>query len=146
MSVAWHSSLTLAEDHKIENIQKTSLKIILGESYIDYPSSLTRTGLASLSERGKSQCLAFAKRCLSDPQTKEMFPLNPESSLNLRKPEKYMVNFAHTEGYRNSAVPFCQRLLNADAKDREAAARVGPGEGEAGDGTGELARRREEAG
>ena len=97
MSVAWHSSLTLAEDHKIENIQKTSLKIILGESYIDYPSSLTRTGLASLSERGKSQCLAFAKRCLSDPQTKEMFPLTPESSLNLRKPEKYMVNFARTE-------------------------------------------------
>ena len=35
MSVAGHSSLTLAEDHKIENMQKTSLKIILGESYID---------------------------------------------------------------------------------------------------------------
>ena len=59
-----------------------------------------------------------------------------------------MVNFAHTEGYRNSAVPFCQRLLNADAKDREAAAKVGSVEGQAGTGagTGELARRREEAG
>ena len=51
MSVAWHSSLTVAESHKIENIQKTSLKIILGESYIDYPSSLLKTGLLSLSDR-----------------------------------------------------------------------------------------------
>ena len=25
-----------------------------------------------------------------------------------------MVNFAHTENYRNSTVPYCQRLLNAD--------------------------------
>ena len=45
-----------------------------------------------------------------------------------------------------NVVPFCQRLLNADAKDREAAARVGSGEGEAGAGAGQLARRREEAG
>ena len=43
-----------------------------------------------------------------------MFPLNPESLPNLRQPEKYVVNFAHTENYRNSAVPFCQRLLNED--------------------------------
>ena len=63
----------LNEDHKIENIQKTSLKIILGESYIDYPSSLLKTGLLSLSDRRKSRCLAFAKRCLSNPQTKEIF-------------------------------------------------------------------------
>ena len=35
MSVVWHSSLTILEANKIENIQKTSLKIILGESYDD---------------------------------------------------------------------------------------------------------------
>ena len=64
MSVAWHSSLTVAEGHKIENIQKTSLKIILGESYIDYQSSLLKTGILSLSDRRKARCLAFAKRCL----------------------------------------------------------------------------------
>ena len=119
MSVAWHSSLTVAESHKIENIQKTSLKIILSESYIDYPSSLLKTGLLSLSDRRKSRCLAFAKRCLSNPQTKEMFPLNTERSPILRQPEKYVVNFAHTENYRNSAVPFCQRLLNEDHRQGE---------------------------
>ena len=31
MSVVWHSSLTSMEEKKIENIQKTSPKIILGK-------------------------------------------------------------------------------------------------------------------
>ena len=48
-----------------------------------------------------------------------MFPLNLESSHDLRQPEKYVVNFAHTENYRNSAVPFCQRLLNEDHRQEE---------------------------
>ena len=114
LSVTWHSSLTVAQSHKIENIQKTSLKIILAEDYIDYPASCERTGLLMLSDRRKNRCLAFAKRCLSNPQTKDMFPLNRHSSLDIRNTEKYLVNFAHTENYLNSAVPYCQRLLNED--------------------------------
>ena len=119
MSVVWHSSLTLLEANKIENIQKTSLKIILGESYEDYLSSLTKTGLKSLSERRKIRCLSFAKRCLKNPHTKQMFPLNPENNLNIRQPEKYSVNFARTENYLNSAVPYCQRLLNDDHRQEQ---------------------------
>ena len=103
-------------------------------------------GLIELSARRKNRCLAFAKSSLNYPVGQRMFPPNLNNDQNVRSREKYMVNFAHTEGYRNSAVPFCQRLLNADAKDREAAARVGSGEGEAGAGAGQLARRREEAG
>ena len=114
LSVTWHSSLTVAQSHKIENIQKTSLKIILAEDYNDYPASCERTGLLMLSDRRKNRCLAFAKRCLSNPQTKDMFPLNRHSSLDIRNTEKYLVNFAHTENYLNSAVPYCQRLLNED--------------------------------
>ena len=119
MSVAWHSSLTAEEDHKIENIQKTSLKIILGDNYVDYPTSLIDTGLKSLSERRQDRCLAFAKRCLSNPQTRDMFPLNQENHQDLRQPEKYTVNFASTENYRRSTVPFCQRLLNRAHKEEE---------------------------
>ena len=119
MSVVWHSSLTILEANKIENIQKTSLKIILGESYDDYFSSLAKTGLKSLSERRKIRCLSFAKRCLENPHTKEMFPLNSENVSNSRQPEKYSVNFARTENYLNSAVPYCQRLLNDDHKQEQ---------------------------
>ena len=121
MSVVWHNSLTTIEDKKIENIQKTSLKIILGESYEDHSSSLAKTGITSLSERRKTCCLSFAKRCLKNPHTKQMFPLNTERSnrVSVRHAEKYLVNFARTENYRNSAIPYCQRLLNEDNKQEQ---------------------------
>ena len=47
-----------------------------------------------------------------------MFPINPEAQIELRHTEKFQVNFAHTENYKNSAVPYCQRLLNQDAADQ----------------------------
>ena len=108
---------------KIENIQKISLKIILGENYEDYPSSLAQTALKSLSERRKIRCLSFAKRCIKNPHTKAMFPLNPEGIQNVRQTEKYSVNFARTENYKNSAVPYCQRLLNEDHRQEQEKAR-----------------------
>ena len=52
-----------------------------------------------------------------------MFPPNHENNLNIRTREKYQVNFAHTESYRKSAVPYCQTLLNEGARAREVAAR-----------------------
>ena len=42
---------------------------------------------------------------------------------DLRNTEKYIVNFARTENYRNSAVPYFQRLLNADHRRTEDRAR-----------------------
>ena len=123
MSVVWHSTLTVAQAQKIENIQKTSLKIILGENYIDYPTSLSSTALQELSIRRKDRCLSFAKRCLKNPLTAGMFPLNPEHTYDVsgcvRRTEKYRVNFAHTESYRQSTVPYCQRLLNQNDRVEE---------------------------
>ena len=119
LSVVWHSSLTAAQSHKIENIQKTSLKIILGDTYEHYELSCKITGLKILSVRREARCLAFAKRCLLNPQANGMFPQNAPSSQNLRNQEKYVVNRARTENYRMSAVPYCQRLLNQDHRLRE---------------------------
>ena len=48
-----------------------------------------------------------------------MFPLNPDYEYDLRKTEKYHVNFTHTENYRKTAVPFCQRLLTQDHREQE---------------------------
>ena len=50
-----------------------------------------------------------------------MFPLNTERSnrVSVRHAEKYLVNFARTENYRNSAIPYCQRLLNEDHKQEQ---------------------------
>ena len=119
VSVVWHSSLTVEQTKKIENIQKTSLKVILGQDYIDYPTALEWTGLLELSVRRQNRCLSFAKSSLKYPVGARMFPPNLLHDQNIRNPEPFKVNFAHTESYRHSAVPYCQRLLNQDAQARE---------------------------
>ena len=48
-----------------------------------------------------------------------MFPLNQDALYDNRHTEKFQVNFSHTENYKNSAVPYCQRLLNQDAADQK---------------------------
>jgi hypothetical protein len=119
VSAVWHSSLTVEQSNKIENIQKTSLKVILGQDYLDYPTALEWTGLSELFVRRQNRCLAFAKSSLKYPVGALMFPQNQEHDQDIRNPERFKVNFAHTESYRKSAVPYCQRLLNQDAQARE---------------------------
>ena len=50
-----------------------------------------------------------------------MFQLNTErsNSVSVRHAAKYSVNLARTENYRNSAIPYCQRLLNEDHKQEQ---------------------------
>ena len=58
-SVAFHSSLTKEESakiEKIEKIQKTCLKVILGDMFIDYASALEMTGLQILADRRQARC------------------------------------------------------------------------------------------
>jgi hypothetical protein len=140
MSALWHGNLTLRQASKIENIQVTSLRIILKEMFVDYRMACEVTGLEQLATRRQARCLAFAKSCLKNKQTESMFPLNPDTQHNLREAEKYTINFAHTENYRNSAVPYCQRLLNQDhaaraERERARAPGAGPGarEGRSGE-------------
>ena len=73
-SVAFHSSLTLEQVKKIENIQKTSLKIILQDEYIDYLSACLLTGLSTLVQRRENRSLTFARRCLENREMSRFFP------------------------------------------------------------------------
>ena len=112
-SVAFHSSLTVKQANDIERIQKTSLKVILGELYINYQAALEMWGLQPLYERREERCLDFALKCCKHPKNSRIFPLNPRREGGvLRAEEKFMVNFARTEAYRKSTIPYCQRLLN----------------------------------
>ena len=55
----FHSRLTIEQETDLERIQKTSLKIILNESYIDYKSALEMSGITSL----KKEREAVPKLC-----------------------------------------------------------------------------------
>ena len=112
-SVAFHSSLTQEQSRKIENIQRTCLKIILQENYLNYQSACDLTGLPLLSLRRESRCLSFARRCLKTDEMTKHFPLTHDlPNIELRVREKFLVNKAKGEKYFKSTIPYCQRLLN----------------------------------
>ena len=80
---------------------------------IDYASALEMTGLQILADRRQARCLDFALKCASHPQNQALFPRNLTTSQHyIQNKEVFQVNFARTEEYKNSTIPFCQRLLN----------------------------------
>ena len=58
-AVVFHSSLTQEDSRKLEQIQKTCLKVILGTDYSDYTSALEKCNLQTLAERREKRCLDF---------------------------------------------------------------------------------------
>ena len=113
-AVVFHSSLTQEQCKKLENIQKTSLRIILGDSFINYSAACEMSGLDRLEDRRQARLLAFARKCIQHPQNSRFFPhnqnLNQEPHIRSREP--FHVNFSHGEIYKKSTIPTCQRLLN----------------------------------
>ena len=75
-SVAFHSSLTQCQSNKLENIQKTCLKVILGDMYISYSAALEMCCLETLYDRRQKRCLEFALKNMKHNRNKKMFPLN----------------------------------------------------------------------
>ena len=63
-TVAFHSSLTKSQSVDIDRIQRTSLGIILGYMYIDYPIALEMSNLKPLFERMEKKCLNFSLKCI----------------------------------------------------------------------------------
>ena len=114
-SVAFHSSLTIENSEKLEQIQKVCLKVILVEMYMGYTAALEMCGLKPLSVRRTDRCLDFAKKCLKHTKNQRLFPLKQTDDApknKFRNREKFEVNFAGGNTYKISAIPFCQRLLN----------------------------------
>ena len=111
-SVLFHSSLTQAQSNKLEKIQKTCLKVILGDEYEDYDKALEILNLETLSDRRLRRCLDFSLKCLNHTKNDRLFPRNPTYNNRIRSSEPFKVNFANTEAYQKSTIPFCQKLLN----------------------------------
>ena len=110
----WHSNLTVENCEDLERVQKSALRIILKEEYQTYEQALETLMLAKLSERREKMCLKFAKSCLKNDLTRDLFPLNPTEGLGTRNKEKYRVVHANIGRLKDFAVPYLQRLLNAN--------------------------------
>ena len=123
-STLFHSSLSLKLENKIEAIQRTCLRVILGVMYVDYTSALEMCGLQTLHMRREHRSLKFALKCTQHETNKSMFPLNPsEDTHDVRHREKYKVNKTHTETYQKSTIPFLQNKLNTHHSENQKARR-----------------------
>ena len=67
--------------------------------------------METLDGRRESLCLRFALKCTKNPTTKHMFP-EIKQKMKTRYSEKYIVQFAHTERLRKSAIIHMQNQLN----------------------------------
>ena len=116
-AVLWHSSITQKCQNNLERVQKSALKIILGDKYVSYDNALKVLKLQSLKERREDLCLKFADKCLQVPKLSRMFPKNPHGhDMNKRSSECFQVKRGLTTRLRNSAIPYMQRLLNKKEK------------------------------
>ena len=112
-AVVWYSSLTQKCKNKLERVQKSALRIILGDQFVSYKDALKVLNLQSLDERRESLCLGFAKKCLQEKKFKSMFPKKHQvHNMEKRTNEKFIIRRSFTERHRKSAIPFMQRLLN----------------------------------
>ena len=113
-SVVFHSSLTVQQSASLERCQAVCLRVILQDNYISHSAALEMTGLDLLADRRKARCLSFSLKCTKDTYNARFFPRNPnlDHTLEARKREEFKVNFCRTKQYLNSAIPYCQRLLN----------------------------------
>ena len=98
-------------------MQKSALKIILGEKYKGYKRALNDLCIESLDERRKTLCLKFAKRCLKNEKAMKMFPLHEKKhQMNTRNNKKFKVEHANTSRFKTSAIIYMQNLLNENEK------------------------------
>ena len=95
------------------------MRLIMGNRHENYQTSLTKLKLETLVERRKNLCLNFANRTKITYKMKNMFPLRKELRSDIRRhTEKYHVKKTNTERFRNSAIPYMQKLLNKEQKNR----------------------------
>ena len=120
----WHSGLTDVDSDMLESLQKRSLGIILGVTYVNnkrrykfdgktlsYEQTLEKTNLDLLKDRREFLTKKFALQAVDDARHNEMF--QPKiHNVNTRLKSKYQEYFCETNRLKMSAVPYITRMLN----------------------------------
>ena len=111
----WHSSLTEENSNNLERVQKAAIRIILGKKYTsDYEKNLIKSDLDSLKIRREILCRKFAKNCVANDKTENMFLKNTKKhKMKTKNQNKYEIKHANTTRLLKSSIPYMRRLLNS---------------------------------
>ena len=116
--VVWHSSLTIKNSTDLERIQRVAVKIITNGAF-SYKEGLRELNLPTLKERRGMLCARFATKCLSSKKSNNMSKLNTSTNkMKLRYQKKFKETYTKTNRLYNSAIPYMQRMLNSQHKDK----------------------------
>ena len=112
----FHSGLTKQQTQDIENIQKKSLKIILGDVYSSYEEACTLLSAEPLSDRRQTQCVNFVKRAVKSGLHSDIFIL-ASSSVNTRSSKDLVREYTcNTKRYYNSPLVYLSQMHNEKVK------------------------------
>ena len=102
---AWATSLTLAQRHKLENIQKRAFNIIAPE--LSYEESLSKLEQSTLEDRRLKLCESFFSK-IQNPKDKinDILPEQREHKYSFRQNRKFENIKCRTSRYKNSFLPF----------------------------------------
>ena len=107
----WHTSLTEAQTHKIELVQKRALRIILDRNYTVYNEALNVCKLPSLNCRRDTLLENFGMKMFHSVKHRHLLPPTKASTCRreLRDMSGLCTIRCHTERYRNSTIHFLAR-------------------------------------
>ena len=103
----WHSGLTVKQERDIERVQKTALRIILGDSFLNYEVACTLMAIEPLSMRRTQLCQKFSEKDVKKENS--LFYKNP---VNTRSDDRVIEPNCNFRRFRNSSIPYLSRLLN----------------------------------
>ena len=110
----FHSSLTDAQDERLERLQDHALKCIFGPE-LSARRLRGMAGLVTLRERREEIVHKFAHKCANDPAYDHWFPRDTaRRSSRIRKEEggSYWEDTARCERLKNSPLYYFKRILN----------------------------------
>ena len=111
----WHHlaqfvwTLTKTDIIKLERIQKTALRIILDQQYINYENALKKLKLETLEKRREKMGRKFAKKCEKSSKFCKWFIKSIRTN---KSNKKYILPSARTTAYERSPLMYLTELLN----------------------------------
>ena len=110
-SSVYHSMITATQALALERMQANALKTIYGW-HNSYTTCRRLSGLPTLAERRFVNCKNFAMKTAENERFRHWFPRNEDCGHDLRRREKYRLDFARHERLRNAPIYYMRRMLN----------------------------------
>ena len=108
----WHSSLTDIDRLRIERIQKSALRIILGERYQSYTHAMKTLSIEPLFNRRQKICKTFTRKCFKNSKFNKWFKTNTKTTITRFEQPRLCKVHCRLSRFEKSPISYMTELLN----------------------------------